>query len=288
MRRWNKYWLDPAGKGVKYARQDSSFEEHSKGMGYYNADDAYSNRQEFFKKYFFGYQNSRLEYYDKFLRKHLDRSWDILSVGSGRCANELFLGEDGFKITCSDLELIQAFERTKNIFPELDFIKLDILASCAPKQFDCLVSLSLIYLFDGRELDTFFRNSRKSLKKGGFLLLDSAGSPDNLLSFLINDIFLKAEANFLRLMKFISTGSQPGLLVKRHGWRRTDNEIIAAAKRNGFEIIEREYYSFFNEFRRSAIYARAVPCGSAMELVFEPLGRRIPYVRMFKFRKKGE
>ena len=87
-----------------------------------------SHKPEFFRRYFFGYQLGRLECYDTVLRRHLRTDQEILSLASGRCANEFFLMEDGYRITCSDLRAREAYEPTRTLFPHFRYESLDILA----------------------------------------------------------------------------------------------------------------------------------------------------------------
>jgi len=187
MRKWYKYFLDPLRRGRIYLPIDSNFYDHEKAMGGYKADDAYLSKSTFFNKYFWGYHIiGRLGCYDNFLRKHLKKDKDILSIASGRCANELFLIEDGYKITCSDLKVFDSYKETKTLFPQFDFVEHDILNGPFFLKYDAVICLSLIYLFNEEKLLTFFRNVSDSLKTGGHLILDSAGSTDNLMSYLIH------------------------------------------------------------------------------------------------------
>jgi len=287
MRKWFKYSYDTSIKGIKRPGIDDTFESHAERMGSYDADEYYKTKDAFFKKYFFGYHLGRLEHYDKFLRKHLSRDADILSIGSGRCANELALMEDSYKITCSDLELINAYPETKKLFPMLDYIKLDVLKNPASKRYDAIIALSIIYLFDKKNLKLFFKNVSESLKPGGQLIIDSAGSSDNLLSFLINDVYLKCEVQLMRFLKFLLTGKHPGLVVKEFGFRRTDAEIIESAKMCGFELAGKENHAFLTDFRRSYVFNKLVPQGSFLERYFEIIGKRVPYVRIYNFKKVG-
>ena len=90
MRKWYTYWLDPDCTGKIYVPLDTTYDDHKESMGSYKADNAYKSKIKFFNTYFFNYQQNRSEYYDNFLRKHLKKQGDILSIASGRCANELF------------------------------------------------------------------------------------------------------------------------------------------------------------------------------------------------------
>jgi 2-polyprenyl-3-methyl-5-hydroxy-6-metoxy-1,4-benzoquinol methylase len=266
---------------------DQDFENHKAAMGGYDADDAYKSKTEFFKKYFFGYQTGRLQYYDEFMRKYLRKEEDVLSIGSGRCANELYMMEDGYKITCSDLGLIDCHSQTKALFPEFNFLEFNILNGPNEHKYDTIICLSLIYLFDDKSLMTFFKNVSGSLKKGGHLILDSAGAPDNFLSYLIHDVILKYEIHFLRIAKMIVRNKKDAVIRKHHGYRRTDNEIIESAWEAGLKLVDKEEYAFLTEFRRSILFNRLFSnkLSPPFERMLTRVGKKIPYIRMFYFEK---
>jgi len=285
MRKWYKYLLDKSRKGKLELSIDQDFKDHEKAMCGYKADDAYCSKESFFNKYFWNYHYGRLECYDNFMRRHLKKGEDVLSIASGRCANELFLIEDGYKITCSDLKVFDAYQETKKLFPQFEFVEHDILNTPLYSKYDTVICLSLIYLFNEEKLLAFFRNVSDSLKTGGHLILDFVGSPDNVLSFLLHDIYLKYEMKIARAAKFLLIGQLPGLVVKHHGYRRTDEEIISAARKSGFELLSQENYAFVTEFRRSYIFDKLVKQTSFIEKAFGIIGRNIPYIRMGHFLK---
>lgn len=117
MRKWYKYLLNESRNGRLELFIDQNFKEHEKAMGGYQSNGSYTDKAAFFDKYFLNYHTGRLVYYDRFLRKHLRKDLDIISIASGRCANELCLMEDGYKVTCSDLDYFDALEATKGLFP---------------------------------------------------------------------------------------------------------------------------------------------------------------------------
>lgn len=287
MRKWYKYYLDCSINGIKTVGIDSSFDDHSRAMGNFDPDAAYDDKALFFKKYFFGYQYNRLEHYNDFLEKHLNKEDEILSIASGRCANELWLIEKGYKVTCSDIDVMNAYKKTKELFPSLNWIKIDILQEPVINKFDSIVCLSLIYLFDMKKLSLFFSNIAQSLKPGGYLILDSAGAPDNMLSFSIHDIYLKFETILKGLLKCILKGRMTDLVIKDFGYRRTDKEIIEVAAKYGLRLAAQKNYAFLTEFRRSLIFNKLIKDGTVIEKFFAILGRKIPYIRMYKFKKIG-
>lgn len=277
--------LDSSSTGKIYVPIDQSYCEHARAMGKYNADDAYKSKSDLFNRYFFNYQQSRLEYYYIFLKKHLNKEEDILSVASGRCINELYLMEEGYKITCSDIEIPDAYKETKALFPDFEYIKYNVLSGPTCQKYNGIICLSLIYLFDEKQLNRFFRNVSESLTIGGHLVLDSAGSPNNLLSYIIHDIILKYEMMLMRIVKLISERKWYGFITKDNGYRRTDKEIIGAARQAGLELTDKENYAFLTEFRRSYLLNRAIKHCSICKRVFSIIGKNIPYIRMFNFKK---
>lgn len=285
MRSWYKYSLDPSLQGQVHLPIDRYADDHARTMDRFEVDGAYQDKGTFFHRYLTGYQFSRLEYYNDFLRRHLKRGEEILSIASGRCANELGLMEDGYSITCSDLKEWEIHERTRRLFPGFEFMRLDVLEGPAYKRYDAVVCLSLIYLFDESQLRLFFRNVSDSLRLDGQLLLDSAGSPDNVLSTLIHDLWLKYEVVSLRLVKGLLRRRLDGFVTKHHGYRRTDREIIESARQAGLELRCQKHYAFTTEFRRSRILGPLIAPGSVAEGLCRSVGRAVPYIRMFKFKK---
>lgn len=285
MRKWFKYYLDYSVKGFVRLSKDNDFKDHCRTMDYYDADEAYSSTQSFFKKYFFSYQLNRLQYYDNFLRLRLDKNWEVLSVASGRCANELYLNEDGYDIICSDLGLIASHADAKRLFPNFNFIQLDILKKPADKLFDALISLSLLYLFNEKGLELFFQNSAKSIRSKGHLIVDPGGCPDNTLSFLVDEIYLPLEVRLQQLYLLGVKKKVMGFVKKHQGYRTTDREIIKIAKKHGFELSAYRNYGFLTEFKRSLILKKIIESNPFIEDIFSKLGRMIPYIRMFDFQK---
>lgn len=194
MRHWFKYYLTPIPGASSSQGIDRHFQDHQKAMGGYEADGAYATQESFFTQYLWMYHTGRLAFIAQFLIKHLKKEWCILSVASGRCACEIYLQENGYDVTCSDLELFGAYPQTQQLFPAFRWEPYNVMQGPFPRQFDAVMCLSLIYLFDDNDLDTFFQNVAGSLTPQGSLLLDSAGSPDNGLSWLIYDVLLKGEA----------------------------------------------------------------------------------------------
>ena len=285
MRHWFKYYLTPIQGASSSQGIDRHFQDHQKTMGGYEADVAYATQESFFTQYLWMYHSGRLAFYAQFLLKHLKKEWCVLSVASGRCANEMYLHENGYDVTCSDLEVFGAYPQTQQLFPALRWRPYNVLQGPFPRPFDAVMCLSLIYLFDDNDLDTFFQSVAGSLTPQGSLLLDSAGSPDNSLSWLIHDVLLKGEAYAKKIVFMLMRRGRPAVVKKHHGYRRTDRELIQAAVRNGFRLIAREDGAFLIDFERSSILGRIIKWHPLISKTFSILGRTNPYIRMFKFQR---
>lgn len=284
MRKWYKYWLESSVKDEVHLDMHNSYSEIEKAMGGYDIENFIKTTDDFFEKYYFGYHSGRLENYDKFIRKHLNQSENILSLACGRSANELYLLKDGFKVICSDMDFPASLSDVVKLFPDFKFRKLDILKNSSEERFDSIICLSLIFLFDDSEIEKFFFNVHESLNPGGKLILDSSGSSDNLLSNFIHDYLLRYEMVFLREIYCITKREKRGLVKKHHGYRRSDIEIISIAEKCGFQLVEKENYDFLTEFRRSFILKRLIN-NSMLRKFFLIIGKSIPYIRMFNFKR---
>lgn len=285
MKRWYKYLPNYESRASAYQPADERFEEHAKAMGGYSEDDSYKSRKDFFRNYYFGFQYGRLECYDDFIRKNLKKDHAIFSLASGRCANELYLMQDGYKVVCSDLKIIDSYESTKGLFPDFSFIEFDALRDDPANTYDAVLVLSLIYLFDEEQLGVLFQKVNNILKNGGYLILDSAGPPDSGLVNFYHDTYLKYETKFYVMLKSIANRRVYGIIKKHFGFRRTDDEILKSAQESGFELVNKRNYDILSELRRSFIFNRLIRNGSPLERIFKPLSRKAPYIRMFCFQK---
>jgi len=223
--------------------------------------------------------------YDRFIAQHIEKDQEILSIASGRAANELMLLERGFNVICSDLELPESYPLAKQLFPQMEQWELDILAGPSKKQFDVVLCLGLIYLFDDEELDRFFANVYSSLKDGGYLILDSAGAPDNQLAHLLNEYYLRFEVKGIRQFMNRKHSRRHIIVNKHHGYRRSDREIVQAAEHCGLTLKAQENYDFSREFERSRVVGRMISLLPPLRPVVAQLGRSIPYTRMFKLQR---
>lgn len=287
MRKWYKYVLNSTKQSEKVLPLDNSPLEHITSLRGNKLMNAYENKETFYKTFYFKYHLGRLEDYDAYLRKHLKKEDSVLSIACGRSANEMRLVDDGYDIFCTDLYEYPWNNDTKKLWPDYRFAILDILKNPSEQQYDAVIGLSVIFIFDESQLSDFFKNIYKSLNDQGYLIIDSAGSPDNLGSFFIHDILVKTETYLIRLIWFItSLGKKKFSIIKKHhGYRRTNDEIINAAEKSGFILADLENYAFLTEFSRSYIlsYLMKIPFTKS---IFRLLGNKIPYTRMFLFKKK--
>ena len=144
----------------------------------YGVDDSYQSKESFFHKYFV----DRYVDWDNYLQRNLHKDEEVLSIGSGRCINELKLLNDGYSISCSDLKIIQSYDASIQLFGTFPFLALDILLEHPDKEYDNIICLSLIYRFNKNDLDKFFRNINKGLSQGKCLFVDTGGGRENLFS----------------------------------------------------------------------------------------------------------
>ncbi len=286
VRRWYKYQLAPAAGMTRVYEQDENFRDHALSMGGYDADESYASRDQFFDRHYFNAAWGRYESYDRFLRSVLNKKWKILSVGSGRAINELVFINEGYDVTCSDLEVAPCVEAARILFPNLVYKRLNILRDPDCGFYDAVVSLSLIYLFDADELTLFFRNVALSLKEGGHFILDSAGAPDNVLSYLWRDVCLPLETRVKQLIGAFQ-GHKRRFSIKRFGYVRTDQEIVSAAARAGLRLADSIRGAYLMEFRRSSLIGRLIGKAPWLDGLLSVVGSRIPYIRMFHFVKDG-
>ena len=140
---------------------------------------------------------------DNYLKNSINPATKTLSIASGNGINELVLISNNFDITCSDLEIPQCYEASKKLFGYFSYLKLNILKETVQTEFDNIYSTSTCYIFSDQNLEKFFINVHKMLKKDGILILDFGGGEDNLTSFFI-DIYLVFEAY---LIYYLSIGN---------------------------------------------------------------------------------
>ena len=290
MRYWYKYLIKSTTQLEKVLPIDNSRLEHTLSLSVKNEINIYENKYSFYEYFFNDFHLGRLEEYDDFLRSHLQKQDQVLSIASGRSVNELRLIDEGYDIFCTDLYKFDWYDKTKELWPNYRFSILDIIKNSSINQYDTVLGLSVIFIFNDLLLNDFFKNINKSLKNHGHLILDSSGSPDNISSFFIHDILLKFEIYLIKFIKMIYyLGKKKFKVIKKHhGYRRTNSDIIMIAEKNGFKLMEVKNYAFLTEFSRSYILSFVIRNIPIMKRLFVLFGSKIPYVRMFLFKKIRE
>lgn len=281
MRKWFKYSLLEGINVTVYEAMDCNFDDHQKAMGGYGIDYAYESKAAFLKEYYYGYDLGRLESYDGFLKKHLTKNDRILSIGSGRCAIEIKLLEEGYQVVCSDLSVFSAVQAAKALFPSLQFTVLNIINNPASGKYDKVIALSLIYLFDDEKLSKFFSNVAESLEDGGGLIVDMPGLPDNRIVNVYYHYYLKLDLLILKCLRSLVKYRSEGVVIKHHGYLRGDEEFIKFADKFGFLLLEKTGYGFFGD-----LYGRSTALRLFLLKFFPFLEKPRFHARMFFFRKK--
>ena len=251
------------------------------GEGEYGSNDAYQSKEFFFKKYF----KYRYIDWDNFLQRNCHKDDEVLSIASGRCINELRLLNEGYSISCSDLGIPPHYDASVQLFGPFPFFVLDICCKSPDKEYDSIFCLSTLHYFNNDNLDKFFHNVNKGLKQDKYLYVDPGGASDNILTYFWDVWYLAIEHNIVSFIyKLIK---KPGkVLVKHdHGFRNTNEEIIESARKSGFEFVSLEEFAFLDEFRRSLLLRAIIARSSLVERILSILGRRIPLIRMLKFKK---
>jgi SAM-dependent methyltransferase len=193
----------------------------------------------------------------------------------------------GCDITCSDLRAPPCLRATQALFPALRFLPIDVLHDDPPAVYDSVLSLSLIYTFDDRQLARFFVFVRNALKPSGRLLLDLVGSPDNLAGFLLHDVFLPAEAALVAAYRTVRHRRPYRVDHVLHGYRRTLGDVAAIAQRTGFRLVDTHEDGFDIDLRRGFLLNRLA--GTRLGLgMLTRVGRCMPYIRMAQFTRSNE
>ena len=283
MRNWHKYFLsNNSNINMNLERDQSSF-DHERSMGVYNENEYYKNKKLFLEKYFVGQYRS----YNNFVKEHLLKKEKILSVGSGRCISELPLLNDGYNITCSDMEIPKCYEASKKIFCNYKYKKLNILKDNLDQKFNSVICFSMIYSFQKKELKIFFEKIYNSLESNGILIFDPGGSEDNFFSLIYDKIYLPME-NCLVFLLYKLFGRQYFLFKKHQGYKFSNKELIQFAKKNGFELFQINESDYQQEFNRSKLLSFLMRKFSITKGIFNIFGKLFPYIRIFKFKKINE
>lgn len=279
MRPFYKHWIEP-GEGNISRTLEPTYDCHVSAMGGYQVDQSYTEKNQFIAKWF----NGRYINYDAFIRKHVKKSGSILSIASGRAVNELQLIADGFDVTCSDLERPASHEDSIKLFGEHKYIEADILGEMPPKKYESVICIGLICCFNEKEMRVALNNMNRILEKGGILVLELSVSPDNLLSYLLHDIWLRYETLILPYYYNIK-GRKFKRVRELHGYRYKTKEITGMLKSEEFDVFDYFSCESLLEFQRSRIIGTLMERIRCLEPVFSAIGKNIPYSRLFAARK---
>lgn len=277
MRVWYKHLVVPKTEKM-HLTKDVEASEHQKTMEGFTIDTAVITKKDFFKRY---YERGLRHYpfYDRYFRKNLSKDEAGLSVGSGRCVNELLLAEDGYNVVCSDLALY--CPQLQKIFPGFKFSVLDILGSSYKEEKDFVMVLCIIYLFDEDELFKVFQNLNRSLKGGGRLFIDASAANDNFFSWLLDDVLCPADAWFQYFLKKFLRRQDNKVVRKHHGYRYSNKEVIKIAEKAGFKFVALQCGDYVTELKDRLLLFSRLP-----DWLVVPFGLVLPHIRMFQFIKK--
>ena len=282
MIKWKKILIDRSNKITKI-NKIKNFDDFSGEVeaGGYHPNENYENKSKFFNFYLKG----KYIIWNDYLKNNLDPKAKTLSLASGRGINELSLISNNFNVVCSDLEIPKCYEVSKKIFENFDYIKLNILEDKIDNKFDNIYCISALYIFSNPELDKIFKNISNIIKKDGAFIVDFGGTEVNITSFLFHEFFLVLESYFFYfLSKFIN--KKVGFKFDHNfGYRRKNREIIEFLNKFGFELVEIKEYDYLTEPQRSILIRKTIEFIPISKKIFSLLGRNIPYIRFFKFKK---
>lgn len=277
MRSWYKYLVVKDDDSIRLEK-DQTAQEHQNTMGGYLTDRGYASKEEFFQTYLLGAER-RYRYYQEALKECLKKEEVGLSIGSGRCSNELFLLEEGYNVICSDLENY-CQDKILNLFQNMKFVKYDVTAGPFSERFDYIFSLNVLYLFSRDQLYKVFTHVADSLKSGGRFIVDPGGAEDNVYTALIDNWGVRWDAYFQAFVKTMLKKTKKKVIKKHHGYRYSNEEFIAIAQEAGFKFEELKVKDYVTELKDRLLLFHKLP-----EAVVHLLGQPIPYVRLFNFRK---
>ena len=280
MRFWYKKILDKNFSGKDSVYKYTSFKDYEKELGGYKPNRYFLDQKSFFKRYL----NDHRKHWDDFINKNISNKEKILSVGTGLGINELLLIKKKYNIVCSDLEIPRTYKICKELFGNFEYRKLNILSSYSEEKFDCIISLSLAFIFSNKEMEIFFENVFKSLSVNGKFVLDIGGSEDNFLSRIYDEFLLPLESGSIYLV-YKLLGKKYRLFKRHEGYKYKNKEIIEIAKKKGFKIVKFQIDDFITDFERSKIISFIIRLLPFTKKILYILGHKMAYVRIFKFEK---
>lgn len=251
--------------------------------GGYKPNDYYMSKEKFFDHYL---KKDRYKIWSNYLKDNLEKNKSILSIASGRAINELDLISNNYDITCSDLEVPECYNVSLKLFGKFKYIKLDILKNKTEKKFHFIFCISALYIFSNSQLEKIFSNLREMLDKDGVLIIDFGGSEDNYFSFFFHEIYLVFEAYLIYFFSKIFKKDIGFEIHNNHGYRRKNKEIFKFAEKIGFKFLSYSEFDHSSELQRSSIIRKIIELFPISAKIFRILGKRMSYIRFFKFAKK--
>jgi len=229
-----KYFFNNQSKNNIFFKVDSTVKEFNKTMEYEHND--FKDVEEYI--HFFCHKDW-VNLIHQQLKKFVNKNRITLGIGSGFGEHEFLLYQKGYKIIASDVIPDLSFK--SNILPEdfkiitIDIFKDNIKVALQKniginniEKFDLLDS-GLLFYYNNDDAQIIFQKFYDALPSGCNLILISryrdypgAAMLEKLLYFegCLKSFFKKC-----------------GLIIKHHGYRRKDCEIIQMANKAGFVFI---------------------------------------------------
>jgi len=280
MKKWKKVTINKSNNITKVTKR-KNFDDFAEILRSFDFNEYFQDKKNFFRFYLKGIYLT----WDKYLRENLHPKKKTLSIASGRGINELSLISDNFNIICSDIEVPEFYEKSKKLFGGFNYINFNVLTDTLNDEFDNIIVMSAFYIFSYPEMEKIFYKINKILKKDGTFIFDIGGPEDNSISYFFHEIYLTLEAyTVYYLSKFfnINIGLQ---LDNNFGYRWKNNEIVEMANKFGFKNIHINEYDYLTELQRSVLVNKITKHFPSTKFFFELIGKKIPYIRMFKFKK---
>lgn len=228
--------------------------------------------------YFVTRDYGRLLKYFIFIRENIGGSKKVLSVGSGDCALEYQLTKKlHVDVTCTDIkEPDQSFKDLG-----VNYSVLDITKQKPGGQYDVVIVMGVLYLFDRESLVTSLKNIYSCLKPGGVMIIDYGNSSPNLISEFILDVYLPIEMRIYTALKKLP------LFKNQNGYMMKTEELVSLVNSCGFSLDRSECLWDIIDLRRSMVFRKLFPPnGFSEKIVMKMIAGRSPYLRLMKFVKK--
>ncbi len=281
MRAWYKYLLIDA-KEDALKDIDENFEDHIKTMNYAQ-EKGFSSKEDFYQTYYENH-HERYKTYQQMLTANISLEEEVLFLGSGRCVNEAVLKEQGYRVTCSDLNVLKPVQ---TLFPELSYVSYDVTKGVYPeKKVDVIVALSVFFLFDQNRLREVIQNMKGSLTPGGTIIFDMGGAEDNVWTRFFDWIVQGFEMFIKMIYVNLLRAQRMKLIKKQHGFRYKDKEIINLFAQEGFTLKDIDRSDYTTELERSLVLGRLSRSIMVVRKFLSRIGRVSPYVRIFVFQRE--